>query len=338
MARLRNKVEPTNGAECRDLDREGNPVGACSGSTPGLPVGAITIDVEEWFHARNLHITPVRWSELPSRVERSIVELLELLARHEVQATFFVLGWVAHRHAAMVRRIHNAGHEIASHGYWHHPVDRLTPAQFRGDVRASKAVLEDLVGEPVHGYRAPGYSISRSTLWALDELADAGFAYDSSIYPARAPHGRYGIRDAPRVPYQIRPGLWEFPLPTFSVLGYRVPAATGAYLRLWPFAVTRFALRQNRKRCVPVIVNVHPWELDPQQPRWPAHWWERALHYTSLGATAGRLERMLATQRFVPVRSLRAAMLTAAPDGAGTAVELLPAPCAVPAVEQVRGC
>ena len=241
-------------------------------------LNALTVDVEEWFQADNLKIPHVKWTELSTRLEGPINDILALLEQHDTLATFFVLGWVASRQAALVRSIRAAGHEIASHGYAHQPISRQTPAKFRNDARASKLVLEDLLGEAIAGYRAPGYSVTSKTRWALDILEELGFRYDSSIYPVRAPHGRYGLPGAPLYPHRIRSRLWEFPLPTVSVLGYRLPVATGGYLRLWPFRLTQRAFHQNRIRGIPVVVNIHPWELDAEQPRQSASLWNRTLH------------------------------------------------------------
>lgn len=278
---------------------------AKSAGPESLTAGAMTFDVEEWFHAENLKIPRSRWHAFPCRLDGPIDTILGLLDRHDTRATFFVLGWIASRWSGIVERIRAAGHEIASHGYGHKPISQLNRAEFRDDLRASKEVLEDTIGERVIGYRAPSYSIDSEEHWALDELVAAGFEYDSSIYPVRAPHGRYGVAGASLAPYRIRAELWEFPLPTVGLAGCRLPAATGAYLRLWPFSVTRHAIGQNLRRRIPVVVNIHPWELDPQQPRWPASRYRRSLHYTNLRTTGSKLARMLAIYRFVPLRDLK---------------------------------
>ncbi|MFQ5590116.1 MAG: XrtA system polysaccharide deacetylase [Phycisphaerae bacterium] len=265
---------------------------------------AVTFDVEEWFHAGNLGIPRRSWNDFPSRLAEPADRILSLLDRHGTRATFFVLGWVAKRCPRLVQRIQAAGHEIASHGYWHRSVDAQTPREFHEDVRSSRSTLEDLTGVPVLGFRAPNYSLNPQASWALDVLEELGFAYDSSIYPARAPHARYGATGTPVRPYRIRPKLWEFPLPTLQLLRWRLPAATGGYLRASPLAVTQLALAQNLRHSIPVVVNVHPWELDPDHPRWPARWWKRALHYNNLHTTARKLDRLLATQRFGTLREL----------------------------------
>ena len=274
-------------------------VSAVRHDQPWAGCHVLTFDVEEWFHARNLGVDRMRWSGFPSRLDKPIDTILALLAEHETHATFFVLGWVARRSPDLVRRIHRAGHEIASHGYGHRPIYEQTPAQFREDIHKSKSLLEEIIGTRVLGYRAPSYSIGPETDWALDILQDAGFAYDSSIYPTRAPHGRYGMPGTPLHPYRIRTGLWEFPLPTWRVLGWRVPAATGAYLRLAPLIVTRLAVNQNVRRGIPVVINLHPWELDPAQPRSAAPRWNRFLHYANLHTTQRKLSTLLGMYHFV---------------------------------------
>ena len=274
---------------------------------PVHTLNAITFDVEEWFHAANLGIPPERWSIPPSRLDKPLDAILTLLDQRRVRGTFFILGWVASHRPELVRRIHEAGHEIASHGYLHRPIKGQSRSTFIRDVARSKKGLEDLIGRPVLGYRAPGYSIGRETDWALDVLAELGFTYDSSIYPVRSPHRRYGVTGAPLGPYRVRPGLWEFPLPTLHLPAMRLPAATGAYLRIAPLTVTRWAIRQNQRRAIPTVVNVHPWELDAGQPRLPVSWWPRFLHYTNLHTTHGKLARLLADYRFAPLATLHRA-------------------------------
>ena len=265
---------------------------------------ALTFDVEEWFHAANLAVPARQWPDLPTRLGAVIPELLTLLEQHHTKATFFVLGWIARTSPALVRQIADAGHEIASHSYWHLPVDAQTRRQFRADTRLSKQVLEDATGQAVKGFRAPSYSIPRLDHWAFGELLDAGFVYDSSVYPVRAPHGRYGIAAAPTYPHRMRQGIWEFPLPVLHVAGKRLPAATGAYLRLAPYAVTDWAIRQYQRRSRPAVVNIHPWELDPDQPVWKARRWNRFLHYSNLATTRTKLVRLLQRFQFAPLRSL----------------------------------
>jgi len=263
---------------------------------------ALTFDIEEWFHAHNLDIPARDWPSLPSRLAEPVDAILELLGRHDTTATFFVLGWVVRRSPGIVRRIVSAGHEIASHGNWHQPLSDMTPESFRADLLSAKAALDEIAGQEVRGYRAPSYSIGADTTWALDILEEEGFDYDSSIYPVRAPHGRYGLPGTPLTPYRVRPALWEFPLPTWRIPGRRIPAATGAYLRLFPTSVTEQAIAQNQRLGVPVVINLHPWEFDPDQPRVRAPLPKRVLHYTNLHGTAAKLDRLLDSHSFIPLR------------------------------------
>ncbi|MBU0716672.1 MAG: DUF3473 domain-containing protein [Planctomycetes bacterium] len=273
---------------------------------PGPKVGALTFDVEEWFHAHNLSIPRSRWSLYPSRLERQIDDILATLDDHGTKATFFVLGQVAARNPSIVRRLWAAGHEIASHGYDHQSITELDRSSFHEDVRHSQALLEDLTGQRVRGYRAPSYSLRPELGWPVDVLEQLGFAYDSSIYPVRAPHRRYGSPGTSLRPYRLRSSLWEFPLPTVRVMGLRLPVATGAYLRIWPPRVTMHAIQQNLRESIPVVVNVHPWELDVDQPRVQTSWWHRKLHYTNLHTTLPKLRRLLDTCRFKPLLELLA--------------------------------
>lgn len=260
-----------------------------------------TVDVEEYFQvgAFDRVVSRKDWDSHPSRLEHSIGILLELLARHDASATFFTLGWIAERHPFLMRRIADAGHEIASHGFWHRRVNTLTPAEFREDVRASRATLEDLSGAPVWGFRAPNFSITPGTEWAFDVLLEEGYRYDSSLFPIRRPG--YGYPKAPPVPHLIhRPGgvLTELPLATTQWRGMRLPAAGGAYLRHLPFLLIQRAFREHGEHGVPALFYIHPWELDPDQPRLDVPWHARMRHYTGLRKTLPLLERLLSEFRF----------------------------------------
>ncbi len=270
-----------------------------------FPTGAMTVDLEEWFHAHNLGVPEHEWEALPSRVEYGVNQLLTLLAETRTTATFFVLGWLAERRVELIRKISCAGHEIASHGYAHRPIREQTREEFQADIRRSKKQLENLIGGPIYGYRAPSYSITNDTWWALSEIRAAGFKYDSSIYPVRAPHGRYGIDGAPKHPFEPILGLREYPLPVVNILGKELPAATGAYLRLWPKAVHRLAQRQYRRRGAPLIINVHPWEFDPGQPRRATSFRNGILHYSRLGQTGQRLRDLLSRGKFTSIQQLQ---------------------------------
>jgi len=211
-----------------------------------------------------------------------------------VRATFFVLGWVAERHPGLVRDIQAAGHEIGCHSFWHRLVYRQTPAEFREDLRRARDVLEDLVGEPVIAYRAPSFSITRDSLWALDVLIDEGFLYDSSIYPTH--HDRYGLPGAPPRPHRLvraEGEIREFPLAVYRRLGYPLPVGGGGYFRLYPYALTRHGLRTINAEGRPFAVYLHPWEFDPDQPRLAPGRLGAFRHYVGLRRTEGRLARLL---------------------------------------------
>ncbi len=265
----------------------------------------MSVDVEEYFHASALERVAPRdaWTTLPSRVVPTTHALLDLFASREVRATFFILGWVADRYPALVRDIAAAGHEVASHGYWHQIVYSLTPADFREDIRRSKQVLESLTGQAVHGYRAPSFSITKQSLWALDALLEEGYTYDASVFPVR--HDRYGIPDAPRHAYQVsRPSgvLQEVPPSTIRLGGQNLAVAGGGYFRLLPYQWTRYGLaRLNDTERRPAIFYLHPWEIDTEQPRLPVGLATRLRHYGNLGRTLGRLARLLDDFRFAPV-------------------------------------
>src|SRR5262245_14976725 len=214
-------------------------------------------------------LRPEEWPSLVSRVEGTTRRLLDLLDEAGVRATFFVLGWLAARHRQLVREILGRGHEIGSHGFGHQMIHRMSPVDFAEDVRRAKAVLEDIAGTPVSGYRAPTFSVRRETWWCLDVLVDAGFRYDSSVFPIR--HDRYGVPDAPRFPHRLRTPagaeLAEFPPSTVVLAGQRIPVAGGGYFRLWPYRVTHWAVRRlNALEGQPAMVYLHPWELDVAHP------------------------------------------------------------------------
>jgi len=275
------------------------------------PVHALTIDVEDWYHVENLRsrIPPVRWIEQEPRLEASVDCILGLLANAGTRATFFVLGAAAHRHPAVVKRIHGAGHEVASHGWSHDLVYRQSPALFREETRRSKAYLEDLVGERVLGYRASTFSVTRESLWALDILADEGFEYDSSIAPVR--HDRYGIPGADRRPHR-RPledgrSIVEFPVCFARLLGKRLPLG-GGFFRLLPAWWTNRGLRRYEQRGESGMLYLHPWEFDPAQPRVGGlDWLSRFRHYTGLRSTEGKLRDLLGRFRFATMRSVLSA-------------------------------
>ena len=266
------------------------------------PRNALTIDVEDYFQvsAFDRHIARDQWPAQPCRVERNVDLILALLETHQARATFFTLGWIAERYPALVRRIVDGGHELASHGYAHLRASAQSPADFSRDITLSKNLLEQLAGEAVKGYRAPSFSIAAGNLWALDSLQAAGYRYSSSIYPIR--HDHYGMPDAPR--FASRPtgedGLLELPISTVRILGRNIPAGGGGYFRLLPYAASRWALRRiNSHDGQAGIFYFHPWELDPGQPR-PAGIGikTRFRHYLNLRRMEHRIARLLGDFRW----------------------------------------
>jgi len=267
---------------------------AVTGAGATTIVNAMTIDVEDYFQvsAFTPHVDRAAWDTTESRVERNVHRILGLLADAGASATFFTLGWIAERYPRLVQRIAGAGHEVASHGFAHFRASEQTPAEFLADIRLAKAVLEDVAGCEVRGYRAPSFSIGDKNAWAHDAIAEAGYRYSSSIYPIR--HDHYGVPDAPRFAYEVRPGLLEVPVATVRLLGTNFPAGGGGYFRLLPYRMSRWSLRTiNARDRQPAMFYFHPWELDPEQPRVPgAGAKTRFRHYVNLERTAPRLARL----------------------------------------------
>jgi polysaccharide deacetylase family protein (PEP-CTERM system associated) len=276
-----------------------------AGSAGARIANAMTVDVEDYFQvsAFDRVVSRAGWDGFESRVVRNTSRVLELLDERGVRATFFVLGWVAERFPALVREIAAAGHEIASHGYHHQLLYTLTPQQFREDARAAKAVLEDAIGAPVVGFRAPSYSIVESSLWALDVLVEEGYSYDASIFPIH--HDRYGIPDAERHAHVVRRqsgSLVEIPASTVRIGSMNLPIGGGGYFRLLPYAWTRWGIRRvNDGERKSVVFYFHPWEIDPEQPRFEVGAASRLRHYTGLRSAPDRLRRLLREFRFEPI-------------------------------------
>ena len=265
--------------------------------TPPLILrNALTIDVEDYFQVSAFapHIARADWPRLECRVEANIERILLLLDSRRIHATFFTLGWIAERYPAMLRRVADAGHEVASHGYAHLRASDQSAAQFADDVRRSKSILEQLTGLAVRGYRAPSFSIGAANLWAFDVLQEAGYRYSSSIYPIR--HDHYGMPDAPRFAWRPRGphGVLELPVSTVRLRGRNLPAGGGGYFRLMPYALSRWLLRRiNSRDGQAGIFYFHPWELDPGQPRPPGlSARTRFRHYLNLGRMEARLGRL----------------------------------------------
>jgi polysaccharide deacetylase family protein (PEP-CTERM system associated) len=268
----------------------------------GQPMlNALTIDVEDYFHVTGFEgcVSRSQWDDFAPRVGGTTRRLLDHLAAAGARATFFVLGWVAERDPGLVRAIQAAGHEIGCHGYWHRLIYEQTPQAFRADLWRAQAAIADAIGERVRAYRAPSFSITPRSLWALDVLIEEGFTLDSSIYPTH--HDRYGVPGASLAPHCIERdegALWEFPPPVWRFCGYPLPVGGGGYFRLFPYALTRHALQRINAAGRPFAAYLHPWELDPDQPRLRPGRLRAFRHYVNLKRTESRLVRLLRDFRF----------------------------------------
>ena len=289
-------------------DLVASPPESAGAPATGAVLNAMSVDVEDYFQVSAFEdvVSRASWDGLESRVTRNTERVLELLADAGTRATFFVLGWVAERHPRLVRRIADAGHEVACHSHEHRLVYEMTPREFRADLRRAKAAIEAAAGVPVFGYRAPTFSITKKSLWALDVLIEQGFQYDASIFPIR--HDRYGIPGAFRHPSRItRPSgtIWEVPASTFRLGPVNIPIGGGGYFRLMPYVWTRWAIaRLNVVEKQPAVFYLHPWELEPEQPRVRASKLTTWRHRVGLGRTRERLQRLLAEFRFAPIAEL----------------------------------
>jgi polysaccharide deacetylase family protein (PEP-CTERM system associated) len=285
-----------------------------------------TVDVEEYFQVSAFEgvVSRAQWPSFPSRIGATVDRLLALMDRHNVRGTFFTLGWIAAHHPQVVLRIAAAGHEIASHGWWHRRLGSLTPEQFREDVRSSKRALEDLAGAAVTGFRAPSFSIIPGREWAFDVLIEEGYEYDSSLFPVN--RSDYGYPTAPPIAHMIqRPSgvLCEFPMATTVWNGVRIPAAGGGYFRHFPYNIIRRAFREHSESGMPAVFYIHPWEVDPEQPRLPVSLLTRVRHYRGLRNTEDRLIRFVGEFQFTAIRdrmrqalSMQPALEAAAAAGA----------------------
>lgn len=272
-------------------------------------INALTIDVEDYFHvtAFEKYVKYEDWDIYPSRVKTNTLKILNMLEEFSVKATFFILGWVAEKHPSIIKEIQRSGHEIACHGYNHELIYNITPESFRQDIKKAKMLLEDICGEKVNCYRAPSYSITEESLWALDILIEEGFTHDSSIFPVH--HDIYGIPNARRFPHEIkRPSgvIKEFPISTLefriSNFRFRIPISGGGYLRLFPVWLIKRAINYvNEHEKQPVILYFHPWEIDPEQPRINAGIKSRFRHYINLDKTAGKAKHLLSSFKFAPI-------------------------------------
>ncbi len=299
-------------------------------------INALTIDVEDYFQVTAFEKTVSRkqWDDYPSRVVANTRKLLELFADKQVFGTFFVLGWVAERFPDLIREIDDAGHEIGSHGYWHRLVYEQTPKEFREDLRRSKCVIENIIGEPVTCYRAPTFSIVERTKWALEILVEEGFTIDSSIFPVKH-HDRYGMPDIRPDIHQIETPvgrIWETPLSVGQYLGMPLPASGGGYFRLYPYALTRKLFHSVHSAQRSVIFYIHPWEIDPDQPRMKnISRTTRFRHYVNISRTMDKLKCLFANFAFAPLGQLVA-------DQANNDPVVIPTPHTSRRLKQVENC
>ena len=285
-------------------------------------MNALSIDLEDYFQVEAFasRINYNEWDNYPCRIKQNTKKILNILDDYQIKATFFCLGWIAKRYPSLIKNIAQRGHEVASHGYAHKPIYKQSPKEFREDIKRTKNILEDITGKPVFGYRAPTYSITQKTLWTLEILAEEGYKYDSSIFPIK--HDLYGIPNAPRFPFvvtfqhshvtrfniqtcklanlQTCQLLREFPLTTLRILNINIPVAGGGYFRLFPYAFIKNALKYiNIKEKKPFVFYLHPWELDPNQPRINhIPWRSRFRHYVNLDKTEGKFRKLLSDFKF----------------------------------------
>lgn len=256
----------------------------------------LSIDVEDWFHG--MRFDPADWPNYESRLHVGMDVLLELLDKHDVKATFFVLAPLAEQFPQMMRRLVKQGHEIGTHGMSHRPIFEQTPVEFRRELRQSIEILQDVTGEPIYGHRAPFFSITEQSLWALDVLADCGIRYDSSIFPVH--NSRYGIPDAPRNPYQHGNGIYELPIATLGIGPHNLPIGGGFYGRFFPAWLLERGVRQLNAAGHPAMLYLHPWELDPDHPMIAGNVSRlyRFTHYYRLDKMAAQLDRLLSSFQF----------------------------------------
>jgi polysaccharide deacetylase family protein (PEP-CTERM system associated) len=273
------------------------------------PLHAFTVDVEDYFQVTAFEqcVSRNNWDGFPCRVEMNTNKILTILAKHQVKATFFILGWIAERYPQLVLEISRAGHEIGSHGYWHRMIYNQTSTEFREDLRQSIAVLEKLLDQPIISYRAPSFSITQKSLWALEILREEGILVDSSVVPIH--HDLYGIPNSQSGLHRLETpagSLWEFPPAVYGFFGnkFTLPVGGGGYFRIYPFRFTRWCFRCLEKRQQALMFYIHPWEVDPDQPRLRASYKSRFRHYSNLHRTLGKLDRLLTTFRFGTIREV----------------------------------
>ncbi len=266
---------------------------------------ALSIDVEDWFCVSNLKkaIDYKDWDSQELRVEKNTRRILDLLSKHEVEATFFVLGWIAERVPDLISEIDRQGHEIATHGYSHMMITSMTPESFEEDLKKAIEVTSQCIKQDIRGFRAPSFTVTQKTRWALDILARNGLRYDSSIFPVSG-HPDYGMPDSPLGIHEVIPDLIEAPLSVAEVFGKRIPCGGGGYFRLFPYSVTRLLMKKCNRQGRPVIFYLHPWEIDPDQPRVDLPLIKKFRHYNNLGKTYARLDRLLGDFEFTSIRKV----------------------------------
>lgn len=270
-------------------------------------LGSLTVDVEEWFHMLDTPATPemMKWESLECRVDQNVERLLETLDRHSTRATFFWLAWVAERHARLVRRCVECGHEVACHGFGHVLAYQVGPEAFREDIARGKMVLEDITGRPIRGFRAPGFGITEHTDWAFEVIREAGYEYDASVFPTVRGHGGMpGFRTEPHLVHTNAGPLVELPMSVVEALGRRVCLFSGGYLRIAPICLIRWGIRSLCKANKPLIVLVHPREIDPYHPRLPLSLKRRFKSYVGLRSMMPKLRWLCAHYNFRPMREL----------------------------------
>ncbi len=265
----------------------------------------LTIDVEDYFQVENLKETVKYsdWEKYECRVIKNTDKVLDILDRYSTKATFFVLGWLAERYPELVKKIDGAGHEIASHGYAHNLIYEQSQEDFRADLRRSKTILENIIKHPIVGYRAPSYSITKKSVWALDILMDEGFEYDSSLFPIY--HDLGGLPDAKRYPNEIRNNrhsIIEIPISTVKIVGKNIPFSGGGYLRLLPYRLIRWAAKQVNREGYPVVIYLHPWEFDKDQPRIKTGRIKSFRHYVNLHKTVEKFKKLLNDFKFTSIK------------------------------------
>jgi polysaccharide deacetylase family protein (PEP-CTERM system associated) len=264
----------------------------------------MSVDLEDWFCVYNMRsaIPLDAWEKCESRVERNTMRLAELFGKHRVEVTFFVLGWVADRYPDLIRELEHRGHEVATHGYSHRLITEMTPQEFEDDLTRALEVTSRCVSEPILGFRAPSFSVTNKTMWAIERMRRLGIRYDSSVFPIGF-HPDYGIGDAPLEAHSYPNGLLEIPMSCAELGGRRIPCSGGAYFRILPYALTRRLIERCNRQGRPVIFYLHPWEIDPEQPRMKLSWQKSFRHYFNLGETWARLDTLLGDFRFTSFRT-----------------------------------